>query len=175
MSLLARAAVVLAGTAIPHALIGAAALAIHGVSRSTIDIYLLAVDRRCLDDVLWSSLRQEGVAVEIRRGDALDPLAGVVRLTAAGERPVDLVIGRARWQGDALTRARPGRYAGAAVPVLRPADLILLKLYAGGPQDAWDIAQLLQAADPDALSADVEAVLPELPAHAAALWHTVRT
>jgi hypothetical protein len=174
VSLLARAAAALAGAAIPHALIGAAALASHGVSRSTIDIDLLAVDRRCLDPDLWSGLREEGVAVEIRRGDAVDPLAGVVRLTAGGERPVDLVIGRARWQSDALTRALPGRYAGAAVPVLRPADLILLKLYAGGPQDAWDIAQLLQEADLEALSAEIEAVLPELPAHAAALWRTVR-
>ena len=33
------------------------------------------------------------------------------------------------------------------VPVVTTSDLILLKLYAGGPQDLWDIEQLLADAD----------------------------
>ncbi|MDP9121774.1 MAG: hypothetical protein M3O15_10485, partial [Acidobacteriota bacterium] len=143
------------------------------VSRSTLDIDLLAIDRLCLDPALWSGLRDEGVGIEIRRGNLSDPLAGVVRLSASGERPVDLVVGRSGWQRAALSRAAPGYYAGAALPVLCAADLILLKLYAGGPQDAWDIAQLLLAGDRPVLIAEVEARLSELPAGAAALWRTV--
>lgn len=53
-----------------------------------------------------------------------------------------------------------------------PADLVLLKLYAGGPQDAWDIAQLLDAAP--AIEPLVEASLGGLPAECAALWRRIR-
>jgi hypothetical protein len=49
MSLLAEVLRVLERERVPHALIGAAALAIHGVSRSTADL-------------LWSRLRGEGRA-----------------------------------------------------------------------------------------------------------------
>ncbi len=71
----------------PHALIGAAALAIHGVSRSTHDLDLLATEPSCLDPRQWSALSEEGIVVEVRKGDADDPLAGVVRFTAREERP----------------------------------------------------------------------------------------
>lgn len=51
------------------------------------------------------------------------------------------------------------------------ADLVLLKLYAGGPQDAWDIDQLL---DVDTTFArEVEARIPALPEGCAALWRRV--
>ncbi len=49
-------------------------------------------------------------------------------------------------------------------------DLVLLKLFAGGPQDAWDVEQLLAVCDRTAVAAAVEAVLPRLPPEAQALW-----
>jgi hypothetical protein len=48
---------------------------------------------------------------------------------------------------------------------------VLLKLYAGGAQDAWDIAQLLDASP--AIEAQVEASLVELPAECARLWRQI--
>lgn len=45
-----------------------------------------------------------------------------------------------------------------------PADLILLKLYAGGSQDAWDIEQLLTGPERAAVTAEIEATLGALPA-----------
>ena len=59
------------------------------------------------------------------------------------------------------------------MPVLRPSDLALLKLYAGGPQDAWDIEQLLAGADRGALIAEVESRLADLPPRATALWRRI--
>jgi hypothetical protein len=174
LTLLGRVVATLERAAIPHALIGAAALAAHGTSRSTVDIDLLAVDPSCLDPRLWAGLRNSGVAVDLRRGDDSDPLAGVVRFTAAADRPVDLVVGRSAWQRSAVERAEPGRFGSVTMPILRAADLILLKLFAGGPQDAWDIAQLLAAGDRRALAADVERRLPDLPPTAASLWRTLR-
>jgi hypothetical protein len=90
----------LENAAVPHALIGAAAMAAHGVSRATVDLDVLVV-------------------------------------------------------------------APAA-------DLILLKLYAGGPQDLWDITQLLAAGDHGALAEEIEVRLPDLPSAAAALWESLR-
>jgi hypothetical protein len=51
--------------------------------------------------------------------------------------------------------------------------LILLKLYAGGPQDAWDIAQLLGGEDRGALVAAVDALVTLLPDDARSLWRTI--
>lgn len=175
LTLLARVVAVLEGAAVPHALIGAAAMAGHGVSRATVDLDVLVVSPCCLDASLWSDLRASGVAIDLRRGDDSDPLAGVVRFAAADERPVDLVVGKRAWQGSALARAEPGRIGGVALPVMRAADLILLKLYAGGPQDAWDIAQLLSAGERGALAAEVEMRLPDLSPEAAALWRSLRS
>jgi hypothetical protein len=50
------------------------------------------------------------------------------------------------------------------------ADLIVLKLYAGGAQDAWDIEQLLAAGDEDLVRRDVDPIVAHLPLDARALW-----
>jgi hypothetical protein len=109
--------------------------------------------------------------VEIRRGDEADPLAGVVRIAREGEASVDVIVGKAAWQRDLLVRVSPTRVGDAELPVVAASDLALLKLYAGGPQDAWDIDQLL---DVDlGIAAQVEAVLGSLPADCADLWRTI--
>ena len=132
---------------IPCALIGAGALAVHGIARSTFDIDLLTTSPRVLEAAFWEPLSAEGAAVEVRPGVHDDPLRGVVRLQHARDRDVDIVVGRHDWQRDALARAVAARVLGAEVPVVTTSDLILLKLYAGGPQDLWDIEQLLADAD----------------------------
>lgn len=61
----------------PFALIGAAGMAAHGVSRSTLDLDLLVIDRECLRPAYWEPVRAAGVEVSLRPGDDDDPLAGV--------------------------------------------------------------------------------------------------
>jgi hypothetical protein len=163
----------LGGHGLPHALIGAGALAVHGVGRSTFDLDLLVTDRAVLSPVFWAPLAARGDGVDVRAGDDDDPLAGVVRLSRAGSRSVDVVVGRSAWQAEAIRRAGPRRLGEVPIPVAGPADLILLKLYAGGPQDAWDVEQLLALLDRPALAAEVERQLPRLPGHAAALWRRI--
>jgi hypothetical protein len=140
---------------ITYALIGAAALAAHGVARSTFDIDLLTTDHRVLEPGMWTPL---GSGADVRRGDVDDPLAGVVRVSIADDRPIDLVVGRHAWQSRAVERAS---HQGG-LPVVRASDLVLLKLYAGGAQDLWDIAELLRHAGAS-LPAEVEADLDALP------------
>jgi hypothetical protein len=163
----------LGGRGVPHALIGAGALAVHGVSRSTFGLDLLVTDRAVLSPAFWAPLAARGDGVDVRAGDDDDPLAGVVRLSRAGSRAVDVVVGRSAWQAEAILRAGPCRLGAVPIPVAAPADLILLKLYAGGPQDAWDVEQLLALLDRPALVAAVEEQLSRLPTHAAALWRRI--
>lgn len=171
MTLLAQVSSVLQREGVSHALIGAGALTIHGVNRATIDLDLFALDAPCLQPAFWTDLERRGISVEIRKGDLTDPLAGVVRFHSSGERPVDLVVGKYIWQRRILDRAVLTSTAQGRVPVARIADLVLLKLYAGGLQDGWDIQQLLARDDrKEELIAEVEHLLPELPAHAKKLW-----
>lgn len=171
MTLLERVASHLATEGVPHAVIGAAALAAAGISRSTFDVDLLTTDRRILDAAFWRPLRAADLSIEVRRGDLDDPLAGIVRLQAAGERPVDVVVGRHEWQARAVARARTG--VGPA-PVVAPSDLVLLKLYAGGTQDLWDIRELLALPESTVLVAQVEAELAGLPAEMRERWLEAR-
>jgi hypothetical protein len=171
MTLLARVVQLLTDQQVAHAVIGAAALAAHGVARSTYDIDLLTTDTRVLTTSLWMPMRADGVTVDIRRGDAEDPLGGVVRLDAPGDRPVDIVLGKHAWQARAVERAvlPPG---GPAVVTAR--DLVLLKLYAGGTQDVWDVRELLQLPNAAELIADVDAELTLQPRAMQDLWAEAR-
>lgn len=173
MSLLSQVARHLRAAEVRFALIGAAAMASHGVGRSTLDQDLLALDASCLQPAFWKELRELGVTVEIRTGDSFDPLAGVVRFEAAGERPVDLVVGKFAWQRSVVKRAMTARGAADPIPVARAADLILLKLYAGGSQDAWDIEQILAVDDRESLIAEVDEEIAQLPAESAYLWRKI--
>jgi hypothetical protein len=172
MTLIDQVATVLHGAGIAHALVGAVALSIHGVNRATHDLDLFVVDRSCLRRDFWTDLEGRGVFVEVRKGDLTDPLAGVVRFKLQGESSVDVVVGKFKWQRDVLDRAILFP-AETDIPVVRAADLILLKLHAAGPQDAWDIQQLLDGEDRDELIVEVEKLLPELSADAAKLWRRI--
>ena len=81
MTLLREVLDVLRHHGTPHAVIGAAAMAVHGVSRSTADVDLLTVDGTVLRSELWSPLQARGLQVRVNRGDSDDPLAGTVRMT----------------------------------------------------------------------------------------------
>ena len=106
MTLLDRVSALFDERAIPHGLIGAAALAAAGVSRSTHDLDLLTGDSRVLLSETWQGLRELGVSVDIRRGDEEDPLGGVVRLEQTGERPVDVILAKHGWQTRIVERAQ---------------------------------------------------------------------
>ncbi|HYO14711.1 MAG TPA: hypothetical protein VE685_16065 [Thermoanaerobaculia bacterium] len=173
MTLLDRVVEVLRRLQIPHALIGASAMTVHGLNRNTLDVDLLALDPACFDPQNWAALRARGVNVEITKGDLTDPLAGVVRFETPGERSVDLVLGKFTWQKEIIERSPQGVYGGTGLPIVTAADLILLKLYAGGPQDAWDILQTLEGPDREILIAAVEKELPRMPEKCSSLWKRI--
>jgi hypothetical protein len=183
--LVARVTEVLASRGVAHRLIGAAALAAHGVARSTRDVDLLVTDAGVLDASLWDGVAPEGFSLEVRRGDATDPLVGVVRVDQdlpddAGwdfaPVGVDVVVLRGRW-AEELTHSEGPEVdlGGRRVRAVDAVGLVLLKLYAGGARDAWDITSLLEGIDaPEAVIAAVDARLASLPRRCAALWRRVR-
>jgi hypothetical protein len=171
MTLLHRVVQLLNVAHVRHALIGAAALAARGIARSTYDIDLLTTDARVLAASLWAPLRAEGPTVDIRLGDPDDPLGGVVRIDAPGKRPVDIVLGRHAWQARAVERAER---LSEGPPVVAARDLVLLKLYAGGAQDLWDVRELLQLPGADELITEVDVDLVEMPGAMRERWADVR-
>ena len=174
MRLLAEVLRLLESERVPHALIGAAALAVRGVSRSTVDIDLLCVDTRILRRGAWSALATPGRTFRVLEGDADDPLAGSVRI-GEGSEIVDVVVGRHAWEREIIESAEPLSLGELTVPVVRPAGLVLLKLHAGGAKDAWDIRALLEAsAQPAEIESEVDRVVPRLPADARNLWSRLR-
>lgn len=170
MTLLGRTIRLLSDASSPTALIGGIALSAHGITRHTEDADLLSADGRVLKDDFWEILRRDGIRVEVRRGDAEDPLRGVVRLTFAGEKPVDVVVGRSAWHEQALSRRRTLRVGGEEIPVVDAGDLLLLKLEAGGPQDLLDVRLLLAGPEGSSIRADVEGRLVELPPSLREAW-----
>ena len=155
------------------AVIGATAMAIHGVSRATQDIDLLTTSRACLREQFWKPLRDAGMDIDVREGDHDDPLAGVVRIYSQAQgTSIDIIIGRSSWQTSITASAQTRNVDGVELPVAEAVDLILLKLYAGGIQDRWDISQLL--ATSPALAGQVDARIGQLPESCLALWNQLR-
>lgn len=170
MRLLAEVLQLLEHEKVPHAMIGAAAMALRGVSRSTADVDILSVDAGILRRELWGTFDARGHLLRVLKGDAEDPLAGTVRLVAANEI-VDVVVGRYAWQREIIEAAELLSLGDVSVPVARSAGLVLLKLHAGGPKDAWDIRALLEVSDDAAgVQAEVERTISQLPADARLLW-----
>lgn len=157
----------------PAALIGAGAMSVRGVARGTAVLDLLSHGAPVLEDATWRALTASGVVVDVRRGDTFDPLAGVVRVHDAEEQ-VDVVVGWWRWMERISRQAPVATVLGQPLPVATAADLVLLKLYAGGSRDRWDIEALLAADDGDALRAEVDARVAELGDDAVALWARLR-
>jgi hypothetical protein len=154
----------------PHALIGAHAMAARGYPRFTVDIDILTVDGRVLDRDTWTDLERTGAVVERRRGDPDDPLGGVVRIQRAGVPDVDVVLGKWKWEAKVIDRAEPVSLGGVPVRVPRLADLILLKLAAGGSLDLHDAAVLLTLGHRDALAREIEERLPDVRPDVSHAW-----
>ena len=138
------------------------ALAARGAARATLDLDLLTADERVLHPTFWN------IDVDVRKGDFDDPLRGVIRI--AGHEPIDVVVGRYKWQRDIVERAEPVMVRGISVPVPTIGDLILLKLFAGGYRDLNDVSELLGIGSRDQLVAAVTSALRDLPAEMNERW-----
>jgi hypothetical protein len=130
------------GTCVRFALIGGFAVSARGFARATDDIdYLVDVsNNNC------NQLAQE-IGGRYFAPDLGDPLDGAFRFDSVTARTSISV--QAIRLGPTLTEAAlidvtTVSLDGSLVPVIGLQGLILLKLYAGGPQDILDVAHLLR-------------------------------
>jgi hypothetical protein len=136
---------------IAYALIGGLAVAARGIVRATQDVDLLVALPVQEALSLEQSMRDSGFQATFHRGAVDDPIVGVLRLAipvAGAEVNCDLLFASREWQTRAIKNATSVDLGSFVVRVAQPADLFLLKLYAGGPQDLIDAAQLLKLQNP---------------------------
>lgn len=144
-----KVAEILERMGIASAVIGAVAMAAHRYPRSTEDLDLaIGIDPRRLDEIA-SGLRLEGFAAEVSEPDGNDPLGGVLRVSAEGADPIEIVNfcnppagGFPALAEAALRDAGPYR-EGASLRVVTLLHLVLFKLYAGGLKSKNDVLELL--------------------------------
>jgi hypothetical protein len=153
-----------------YALIGAHAMAARGYPRFTVDVDLLTTDARVLEPAIWSDLAAAGAQIDARRGDADDPLGGVVHILLDDGTDVDVVVAKWQWEADVIARADSMRIGGAIVRVPRVSDLILLKLAAGGHLDIRDAAVLLAMGEREQVVREVETHIGEVRPDVRGIW-----
>lgn len=156
-----RVALAAESLGIANALIGAAALAVHGYTRGTEDIDLAtAVPPDTRLEALARALEAEGLCTRLRMPDEDDPIGGVLTVWSSVDEsghPMDIVevvnffnplrptSNPAR---SAIARAEP--LSGVHLRCVSLPDLVALKLYAGSLADHADIVEVLaRNADPD--------------------------
>jgi hypothetical protein len=142
---------------IRSALIGGLAVATWGSPRATEDIDLLAELAPSAE--VESAAQAEGWRTSWRRGGAGDPIPLLLRLEwLEGGPEVEVICATRAWERAMLHRAVPVVLPdGLRVSVVAPADLIILKLLAGGPQGLIDVADLLRRCSPMAGLEDLAA------------------
>ena len=130
-----------------YALIGGFALAAWGIPRATHDVdFALAMGAS--DPTGLSRLLQ----AEFQSGDPDDPLRGVFRTSVIAEGhsiPIQLVLLPPRWNAIVFQDVESIQVFHCTVPVVSWQALLLLKLYAGGPQDLLDAQQILAVREPN--------------------------
>lgn len=131
--------------------VGAAALAVHGYARQSVDLDL-AVYANPFETFrdAHAQLTRAGLNAELVMPDAEDPLGGVINVTGSDFEPIQVINfdnpmnrrGIHKLVGDILSEIEPGASGLAVVPLEL---LVLLKLFAGDSQSQRDIHELLRA------------------------------
>ena len=129
-----------------YALIGGFAVAAWGVPRATQDIdFAVAIGSK---DPYTLAAFIDG---QYTSGGLDDPLRGVIRATvmvASGSIPLQLVFLPSALTDAIFQRVESLPIMNRSVPVVKWDMLVMLKLYAGGPQDMLDARQILKVRQP---------------------------
>jgi len=131
-----------------YALIGGFAVSTWGVPRATHDVDFALALGVAAPDTLSRFLQ-----TEFQSGEPDDPLRGVFRtiVRVGGQSvPVQLILLPPPWNSIVFQDLQSLTLFGCTLPVVSWQALVLLKLYAGGPQDLLDAQQVLAVQQPTA-------------------------
>lgn len=124
-----------------HATIGGWAAIAWGSVRTTKDVDFLVDAPKPARPRLEAALRGSGFTIEWRPGGEDDPIPLLLRLgksTPLGRIPADCIVAVHPADLSALERRVTVSLGEWSAPVLRPEDLIAMKLAAGSPLDLED-------------------------------------
>jgi hypothetical protein len=138
--LLADVVAVLNAHRIDYAVIGALAVAVHGVIRASVDAdAVVAAAPPQLRD-LQQQLMVRGLIVQLRTGGVDDPIGAMMIVADHFGNRVDLLSGILGLDAAMYQRTITLQPRGIALPlrIVGREDLIAMKLAAGGPKDLMD-------------------------------------
>lgn len=129
-----------------YALIGAFAVSAWGVPRATHDLdFALALGAAAPEPLA------RHLSAEFQPGESEDPLRGVFRTSVTVDDlsvPVQMVLLPPAWNAIIFQAVESLPVFGCTVRVVAWQALVLMKLYAGGPQDLLDAQQILAVRQP---------------------------
>jgi hypothetical protein len=136
--LLLDVVVVLRDRSIDYAVVGAMAGAAHGVVRASVDADALVSIATSEAPGIRDTFAAAGFQVQLRRGDAGDPIGALLEIRDRFENRVDLLIGLRGLDPAVFLRAINVPFGGEVLRVASREDYVAMKLFAGGPQDLLD-------------------------------------
>ena len=129
-----------------YAVIGAFALSVHGSIRGTTDVDALLFTTRQRLGKLLTVFDRVGFATELRRGDAEDPILGMLILSDSHNNRVELLGGLRGMDPAIFSRTVEIQFFGVNLRFVGREDLIAMKCLAGGPQDLLDAQSAYRSA-----------------------------
>ncbi len=147
-----RALASLAKAEVPHCVIGATALAVHGLPRMTRDLDVAVM----IDDsaAAIGALRRAGLRAATPTGSADDPEPMVVFVDPKTQVEVDLLVAAGDPEATAIDQALPAAVFGLRAPVATLECLLLLYLYSNQPKHLGDFAAIVQSRRADLAHAE---------------------
>jgi predicted nucleotidyltransferase len=132
---------------VEYVVIGALAAAVYGAIRASADADALVTISVSKLSSLARVLAKSGFTVDLRRGDADDPIPAMLLISDAHQNRVDLLGGLRGLDPEVLSRAVDVPFAGESMRFVGREDFIAMKCFAGGPQDIEDARTALQIAE----------------------------
>lgn len=131
---------------VSYAIIGAFAASFYGVVRASMDADAAVSFPHGHADVarLLDELRQTGLTVTYRKGDAHDPIGAVINAEDRFNNRVDLLMDIRGMTTALFSRAIDAKFMKTRIRVIGIEDFIATKIFAGSPKDLQDVAGVLK-------------------------------
>ena len=131
---------------VAYAVIGAFALAVHGMVRATMDVdaVVSAAPKQLAN--LQAAFASAGFLTELRRGDPDDPIPAILVLRDSYDNQVELLGGLRGMDPEVFSRTVEIPLKGTNLRIVGREDFIAMKCFAGGPQDIVDARSAYRSA-----------------------------
>ena len=131
---------------VPHAVIGAAALAARGLPRMTKDLDIVVITEDAF--AALDALQDAGFRSVTPVNRAEEPEAMYV-LRSRGGGEVDLLVAAGEPETTVVAEATPARLFGTTAPVATLEHLVLMYLYSNQPRHFGDLARIVTETNVD--------------------------